>query len=90
MNKRLIQNTAVVTAALGAVLVILYTNTNWLSPTVNAEERERCYGISRIKQNDCATSTHSCAYQSTTSKDPEEFIMLPKGICDRIVGGKSA
>nr|WP_232220660.1 DUF2282 domain-containing protein [Legionella tunisiensis] len=22
--------------------------------------------------------------------DPEEFIMMPKGLCDRIAGGKSA
>ncbi|WP_332247998.1 BufA1 family periplasmic bufferin-type metallophore [Legionella tunisiensis] len=41
-------------------------------------------------KNDCATSKHSCASQAIVGGDPEEFIMMPKGLCDRIAGGKSA
>ena len=90
MNKRQIQNTTVITAALGATLLSIYTNTNWLSPSQNSAERERCYGVVRIGKNDCGNAQHTCASQATKDRDPEEFIMVPKGLCDRIVGGSSA
>ncbi|WP_454783229.1 BufA1 family periplasmic bufferin-type metallophore [Legionella sp. WA2022007384] len=90
MNKRKMQNSAVIAAALSASLVALYTNTDWLSEKNQKEEFERCYGVVRVNKNDCATSKHSCAAQATKDGDPEEFIMLPKGLCDRILGEKSA
>jgi uncharacterized membrane protein len=89
MDKRKIQNSAVITAAIGASLVSIFTNTNWLSERNETEELERCYHIVRVGKNDCATSRHSCASQATINSDPEEFIMMPKGLCERIVGGKS-
>lgn len=90
MNKRKIQNTAVIAAALSASILSLYINTDWLSGDQDQEEVERCYGIVRAGKNDCATSKHSCASQATKNNDPEEFIMMPKGLCQRIIGGKSA
>lgn len=90
MNKRKIQNSAVIIAAVGAALASLYTNTDWLSGKGQTEEFERCYHIARAGKNDCATSKHSCAAQATIDSDPEEFIMLPKGLCKCITGGKSA
>ncbi len=88
MNKLLIPNIAVITTALGATLIAVYTNTNWFSLEQNIVKRERCYGIARIGKNDCGTSKHSCAAQATTNGEPEEFIMIPKGLCQRIVGAK--
>ncbi len=90
MNKRKIQNSAVIAAALGASLVSLYTNTDWLSEKDQTEEFERCYHVVRAGKNDCATSKHSCATQAPKDGDPEEYIMLPKGLCKRITGGRSA
>ncbi|ERH41398.1 signal peptidase [Legionella pneumophila str. Leg01/11] len=90
MNKRQIQNTAVIAAALGASVFSVYTNTNWLSKNGSSIKLERCYHVVRASKNDCATSKHSCAAQATTNNDPEEFIMVPKGLCNRIVGGESA
>ncbi|MCE0723267.1 MULTISPECIES: BufA1 family periplasmic bufferin-type metallophore [Legionella] len=89
MNKRKIQNSAVIAAAVGASLISLHTNTDWLSGKSQTGEFERCYHIVRAGKNDCATSKHSCAAQATTDSDPEEYIMLPKGLCDRIAGGES-
>lgn len=37
--------------------------------------------------NDCATATASCASSATKDKQKDAFILLPKGLCDRIVGG---
>lgn len=89
MNKRQIQNTAVIAAALGAALASVYTYTNWFSSKEIDVKRERCYNVARAGKNDCATSQHSCASQSMMDRDPEAFIMLPKGLCERIVGGRS-
>ena len=89
MKKRQIQNTTVVVAALGATLASVYMNTNWFS-----EEKQvalqRCYHVVRAGKNDCATSKHACASQAITDNSPEEFIMVPKGLCDHITGGRSA
>ncbi|HAT1129325.1 TPA: DUF2282 domain-containing protein [Legionella pneumophila subsp. pneumophila] len=85
MNERKIQNGAVIAAALGAGLISIYTNTNWLFEKNKTEALERCYQVVRAGKNDCATSKHSCA-----ASDPEEFVMIPKGLCQRITGGKSA
>lgn len=90
MNKRQVQNTAVIAAALGASLLSVYTNTDWLSKRGDTIELERCYHVVRSGKNDCATSKHSCAAQATINKDPEEFIMIPKGLCNRIAGGERA
>jgi len=38
-------------------------------------------------KNDCAGGAHACAGQSSKDKSPREFIELPKGTCERIVGG---
>jgi uncharacterized membrane protein len=88
MNKRQIQNSAVIAAALGATVLAVYTETNWF--LTKNEERERCYSVVHAGKNDCATAKHACASQSITDADPKEFIMVPKGLCERIVGGNSA
>jgi len=89
MNKRTVQNTAVIVAAIGATITTIYVNTNWLSFKNNETPiRERCYGISRVGQNDCGTATHSCAAQASIDRAMDEFIMLPKGLCERITGGR--
>jgi len=88
MKKREIQNAAVIAAALGAALVSISTNTNWFSEK-KAQDVERCYQVVRAGKNDCASSKHSCAGQAQINSDPEEFIILPKGLCQRLTGGKS-
>ncbi len=89
MDKRKIQTTVVIAAAVAAAYAAFHSNTNWLSPQGEKNPRERCYAIVSAGQNDCATATHSCAFQAKRARDPEEYIMLPKGLCGRIEGGKS-
>ncbi len=52
-------------------------------------KKEKCYGIVKAGKNDCgaADGTHSCATYSKRDADPNEWILLPSGTCDRIVGG---
>lgn len=47
----------------------------------------RCYGINAVGRNDCAAGAHSCAGQATIARDPNSFVLLPVGDCQKIAGG---
>jgi len=51
---------------------------------------EKCYGVTKAGKNDCAANGHSCAGQSKKDRDAKEWIHLPAGTCERIVGGSTA
>jgi uncharacterized membrane protein len=48
---------------------------------------EKCYGIAAASQNDCQTTTHSCAGESKQARDRESWIYVPSGTCAKIEGG---
>jgi uncharacterized membrane protein len=48
---------------------------------------EKCHGIVKAGKNDCGANGHGCAGQAKTDGDKNEWITLPKGTCERIVGG---
>ena len=48
---------------------------------------EKCYGVAAASQNDCQTSTHSCAGESKQARDKESWIYVPAGTCTKIDGG---
>jgi len=48
---------------------------------------EKCSGIAKAGKNDCGTSKHSCAGQASKDADKEEWVYVPTGTCDKIVGG---
>ena len=50
---------------------------------------EKCYGIAARGRNDCAEGAHSCVGQATRDRDPASFVLVPKGDCQRIAGGKT-
>ncbi|WP_058535069.1 BufA1 family periplasmic bufferin-type metallophore [Legionella saoudiensis] len=52
-----------------------------------APAMEKCYGISKMGMNDCATSTASCAGSATKDQQKDAFLFMPKGLCEKIVGG---
>jgi len=49
---------------------------------------EKCAGIVKAGKNDCGTSTSSCQGTSTRDNDPNVWIYVPKGTCEKIAGGK--
>ncbi len=54
-------------------------------PTFKAE---KCYGIAKAGQNDCAaTGNSSCAGTSRINADPNAWLFVAEGYCERIVGG---
>jgi uncharacterized membrane protein len=50
-------------------------------------DMEKCYGVAKAGKNDCAGATHACAGQSKADNNGKEFLSLPKGTCERLVGG---
>ncbi len=63
-----------------------------LAAAAGAEEgkrppREKCYGIAKKAQNDCSTAGHSCSNEAKTDGDKSEWLWVPKGTCEKIVGG---
>jgi len=49
-------------------------------------DTEKCAGIVKAGKNDCGTSKHACAGQAKADSDPESWIQVPKGTCERIAG----
>lgn len=51
--------------------------------------KEKCYGVAKAGKNDCGgkNAGHSCAGESTVDGDKKSFIALPKGVCEKLVGG---
>jgi len=52
-------------------------------------EHEKCYGIAKAGFNDCQTANSSCAGTSKRNSQGDAWIYVPKGSCDRIVGGST-
>ncbi|MDG4553152.1 MAG: DUF2282 domain-containing protein [Candidatus Competibacter sp.] len=60
------------------------------SPAFAAGEgKEKCFGIAKAGENDCANSagTHSCAGHSTVDYDGQDWKYAAKGSCEKM-GGK--
>jgi uncharacterized membrane protein len=50
--------------------------------------QEQCAGVIKAGKNDCATSTNACHSHVKTDSNPEAWIYLPKGTCEKIVGAR--
>ena len=77
----------VVSSALASVLAL------GLAGQVTAQDKgkDKCYGIAKAGQNDCAnlSGTHSCAGQNKADMGADEWKYVAKGTCAKM-GGKSA
>lgn len=53
------------------------------------ETQEKCYGVVRAGMNLCgsADKEHGCAGQATEDGSGVEWLALPKGTCEKLVGG---
>lgn len=53
-----------------------------------AQDKEKCFGIAKAGQNDCASAfgTHSCAGQSKVDMDKSEWKFVAKGTCKSLKG----
>ena len=78
------KNKVLVSTAVSSLLTLGLATT---SLPVNAADMEKCYGVSKAGKNDCQTKTSSCAGTSTQDGQKDAWVFLPKGTCEKIVGG---
>ena len=57
----------------------------------NPKAWEKCFGIARAYKNDCSSSDlrHACANEAISDADPTEYVWVPVGTCEKIVGGST-
>lgn len=55
-------------------------------------EKEKCYGIAKAGENDCASAngSHSCAGQAKKDMDANEWKYVAKGTCEKAGGSLKA
>jgi uncharacterized membrane protein len=58
----------------------------------NAGDKEKCFGIAKARQNNCAAAngSHSCAGQARMSYEGQDFLEVPKGSCEKMRGALKA
>ena len=79
MNQRLILSSALASAlALGLVGQV----------AAQDKGKEKCFGIAKAGQNDCAnlSGTHSCAGQTKEDMSPADWKYVAKGTCKDMKG----
>lgn len=78
--------TALITAGLiaGAIATAASAHAEMKAPA----GKEKCYGIVKAGKNDCgaADKSHGCMGGAKIDSDPNEWIGLPQGVCEKIVG----
>jgi uncharacterized membrane protein len=73
-------------AAMTSLLAIGAAST---APSALADHhQEQCAGVIKAGKNDCATSTNACHGHVTTDSNPEAWIYVPSGTCEKIVGAR--
>jgi len=81
-SQALIRSAVVGLIALGAV--------QGVAAAAEPAGKEKCYGVSKAGQNDCAndTGTHACSGQSKKDNDPQDWKYVATGTCTKM-GGKA-
>ncbi|EEY97909.1 DUF2282 domain-containing protein [Vibrio mimicus] len=76
-----------VTAAITGLLAM--GGTLLTATAASAADNEKCYGVAKAGKNDCATKTGSCAGTAKMDNQKDAFVVLPKGVCDKLAGGST-
>ncbi len=79
----------VIFAALSAVVAMGVASKSLAHEAQAPKGMEKCFGIAKAGKNDCGSTTMSCAGQSKKDGDKHAWMSVPKGTCNRIVGGST-
>jgi uncharacterized membrane protein len=84
MTNRRVFNSTVLAAAIAAV-----ASTAAFAPAAHAASKEKCYGVSKKGQNDCAAGAGTtCAGTSTVDYQGNAWKYVKKGTCTSITTPK--
>jgi uncharacterized membrane protein len=72
-----------VSAAIGSLIAM----GTLVSLPAAAADSEKCFGVVKAGKNDCQTNTSACAGTSTSDHQGDAWVYVPKGLCEKIVGG---
>jgi uncharacterized membrane protein len=75
-----------------AIIATSVTTANTAEAHIKAKEgQEKCYGVVKAGKNACgsADGKHMCAGLAKADKDPNEWIILPEGLCEKLTGGST-
>ena len=86
--KNVTSKTIVATALTGVLAVGIGAVVNQQSAQAGKEGMEKCAGIVKAGMNDCAGNDHTCGGMSTEDGDANEWIYVPQGTCNKIVGAR--
>jgi uncharacterized membrane protein len=66
--------------------IIALTAGSASAANIQCAERERCYGVVKAGQNDCATANSACAGTAKQDFQKDAWVYLPKGTCEKLGG----
>ena len=81
------QTSLVIASAVSGLLLLTTATYSPIAEAAKSNSKEKCYGVSKAGHNDCATKTTSCAGSAKKDNQTDAFVMVPKGLCDRLVSG---
>ena len=73
-------------AAIAGLLALGLAGAATAGPVAADTSKDKCFGIAKAGQNDCAAGKHACAGQSTVDKDPISWKYVTKGTCESVGG----
>lgn len=82
----MMKKTAALSLAVGTLVAMSSIST---TAVAGKPGMEKCYGIVKAGKNDCGANGHSCAGQAAKDGDANEWILVPEGTCDKIVGSNT-
>ena len=75
-------------SALASMLAFGAISAAQAGPVAPDPTKDKCFGVAKAGQNDCASATgsHSCAGTATKDKDPGDWKYVEKGTCEKMGG----
>lgn len=93
MSADKIKNAISAVIALGltcsASAAVAETKSSGMEMNADIPGMEKCYGIAKKGMNDCGTGTHNCSGEAKQDAAKDEWIHVPTGVCQKIVGGST-
>jgi uncharacterized membrane protein len=87
MQKHSTRTALLIASAIGATMALPMLAKAGPAPAPSFQA-EKCYGVNAAAKNDCAaTGSHSCAGEAKRAHDPNSWIYVPTGTCQKIEGG---
>ena len=80
---------AITTGVITGAITLAIAGANAANAAEHETNKEKCFGVAKAGQNDCAAidKSHSCMGHATVDGDSKEWIAVPKGLCEKLVGG---